>query len=108
MITPTVSSRFHGNHPATRDKKPVWFAWIKREMSLGNLLMILTMFAAIGSGLFEGGMIRATLENGINAERSLREAENQGIENQLTIMSSDIRDLRNFVMDVRKGDKDGR
>lgn len=79
--------------------------WIKREVSLGNVLLLLGMLGSVGAGIWEGAAIRTTLADGIDLERAIRENEIKSINSQLANtaaqldgMRLDIRELRNVTM----------
>lgn len=93
-------------HDATRggntpdDKQAVVF---KREISLGNIILILSVLASVGAGLFEGGMIRASLEGGIERERLLREVEITNIHRDLAALTGDVKEIRVLILAARDG-----
>lgn len=68
--------------------------WIKREVSIGNLLLLLGLFGAIASGVYEAGMIRATLEDGIHAEHDSRVANTASLDQRIDSLRDDVRELR--------------
>ncbi len=72
--------------------------WIVRQISLGNLLLMLGMAGSIGAGLYEGGAIRATLENGIDAERQLRVSDIAGLNQRITELRVDVAEVRTLII----------
>lgn len=67
------------------------------EISLGNALNMITVVLAVGAGIFEGGMIRSTLEDGIRSEQALRETEIKGLSDRISEVGTDVRDLRHQI-----------
>lgn len=71
--------------------------WIK-EVSLGNFLLLLSILGAIAAGIWEGGMIRATLQDSIETERDLRRADTAMLVGRLDLLQSDMREVRARLM----------
>lgn len=68
--------------------------WVTREVSLGHVLSLLGMLSAIGAGIWQGGMIRATLEDSISAEREMRRVESVALAGRIDGLTVDVRELR--------------
>ena len=75
-------------------KPPVWI----KEVSLGNLLLFVSILGAIGAGVWEGGMIRATLQDSIESERELRRADTVMLVGRLDALQSDMREMRSRML----------
>jgi hypothetical protein len=75
--------------------------WIVREVSLGNVLLLVGMLGSVLAGVWQGGMIRASLESGITAERELRGEETRALNERITQVSAAVQDVRTDVRDVR-------
>lgn len=88
----------NADETATEDMKTTF---IKREISLGNVLLFVGMLGTLAAGVWQGGMIRASLEDGIKAERTLRETEMTSINTRLTDLGSDVRELRGIIIAER-------
>ena len=76
-------------------------AVIKKEISLGNVLLLIGMLGTLAAGVWQGGMIRASLEDGIRAERTLRESEMSSINVRLSDLGNDVRELRTVIIAQR-------
>ena len=76
-------------------------AVIKKEISLGNVLLLIGMLGTLAAGVWQGGMIRASLEDGIRAERTLRESEMGSISVRLSDLGNDVRELRAVIIAQR-------
>ena len=76
-------------------------AVIKKEISLGNVLLLIGMLGTLAAGVWQGGMIRASLEDGILAERTLRESEMGSINIRLSDLGNDVRELRTVIIAQR-------
>jgi replication-associated recombination protein RarA len=74
-------------------------------LSVDNMLVVLTMLGAIGSGIYEAGELKATLAASVQQERSIREAEISAVTSQIGDLKktaeethNDIRELRSYLM----------
>jgi hypothetical protein len=74
------------------------------EISFGNVMILVGVLGTIGAGVWQGGMIRATLEAGIAAERELRIAEADALGARINTMQGDIREIRGLVMRQQNGE----
>lgn len=79
--------------------------WIKREVSLGNVLLLLGTLGAIAAGIYEGGAIRSSLADSVTQETAIRVAENKALNDRLDVFGQsienvrgDVRELRSYVM----------
>lgn len=75
----------------------------KAELTLGNLLLLIGMMGAVGAGVWQGGAIRASLEEGLKAEHNLREVEMTSIHTDIASLGRDIRELRTYFIAERVG-----
>jgi hypothetical protein len=105
----------NGALPGGSDNGGVRVPFIRREISVGNILLCLPMLGAIGAGIWEGGRIQATMQDGITQERDQRlasdTATNDRIKLVLTSMDElrkDVRELREYVMVKAEFPTDGR
>lgn len=73
----------------------------KPEIRLDNVLVILTMLGAVGAGVFEGGMIRQSLESGLVMERSMRESEITAMHRDIDTLAGDVREIRTLILATR-------
>ncbi len=80
-------------------------SWIKREVSVGNLLLVLGMVGAIGAGIWEGGMLRQSMADSVRLESEIRIAEAKftndrliGLANRVSEVGLDVRELRALIV----------
>lgn len=73
-------------------------SWFRSEVTLGNLLIILGMMGTLGAGIWQGGMIRATMEDGIRSERDMRQVEMTALVGRVDGVQNDVRELRAVVL----------
>ena len=71
---------------------------LKREISLGNILLMLGMLASIGAGLYEGGALRQALSDGIASEQRERETAIHDVTDRIVSVQQDIRELRGLIL----------
>jgi hypothetical protein len=76
----------------------------KAEISIGTLLVIVSMAASAAGVMYQIGATRADLANGIKAqeasiksEHDLREAEFQGVTTAIKDVRDDLRELRTAI-----------
>lgn len=96
-------------HDATHDNvadETTTGSWVTREVSLGNVLLLIGMLGTALTGVWQAGEIRATLEDGIRAEREMRQSELAALANRVTDVQNDVREVRKLVMANRGYDRD--
>jgi len=78
--------------------------WIKREVSLGNVLLMLTMMGGIASavvaGTWQGSRINSTLQGGIEREAAVRVEQNRALSDQMQAFGVALNDVRQDVRQV--------
>lgn len=85
-------------------------SWLRKEMSLGNLILILTTICGLGAAIWQGGAIRATMADGLDAEVRLRQSENlrtndniASLRAQVGEVHADMRELRAIILKGQAG-----
>lgn len=69
-------------------------------MTLGNVFIVLSIFGAIGTGVYETGVIRATLQDGIQTEHDARQIEARHLEERINEVNTSVRELQRYVMNT--------
>jgi hypothetical protein len=76
---------------------------VKWEISLGNIALLLGMAGSVLCGVYEGGRIQQTLQDGIASEASLRSTEIASLSTRIDEVRNDVRDVRNMVITLKSG-----
>ncbi len=100
------------NYSLSRDNNDALTAWkvasdtmvqkvrslVKLEISLGSILTTLSVVGGLVVAIWQGGMVRATLEDGIHAEHDMRVSEYSQLDRRIESMQNDIREMRVAIM----------
>jgi hypothetical protein len=71
-------------------------------ITLGTLLVIISMAGSAAAILWQAAGIQATVQASVIEEHNLREVENKSLHSEIGEVRTDVRDLRNIIVNNGK------